>query len=89
VAGAHVVLAGGEPILYLERGGKGLQTLVEPGDPRLALALEALVERVKTGQIKRLGLEKVDGEPAMASPLAPVLEHLGFSRGPRRLTLSA
>ncbi|HUZ27693.1 MAG TPA: DEAD/DEAH box helicase, partial [Solirubrobacteraceae bacterium] len=89
VAGAHVVLAGGEPILYLERGGKGLQTLVEPGDPRLDPALEALVERVKTGQIKRLGLEKVDGEPAMASRLAPVLERLGFSRGPRRLTLSA
>jgi ATP-dependent Lhr-like helicase len=89
VAGAHVVLAGGEPILYLERGGKGLQTLVEPDDPRLDPALEALVERVKTGQIKRLGLEKVDGEPAMASPLAPLLESLGFSRGPRRLTLSA
>ena len=28
VAGAQVVLVGGEPVLYLERGGKGLQTLV-------------------------------------------------------------
>ena len=27
-AGAHVVLVGGDPVLYLERGGKGLQTLV-------------------------------------------------------------
>ena len=29
-AGAHVVLAGAEPVLYVERGGKGLQILVEP-----------------------------------------------------------
>ena len=28
VPGAYVVLTGGEPILYLERGGRALQTLV-------------------------------------------------------------
>ena len=89
VAGAYVVLTGGEPILYLERGGRGLQTLVELDDSRLDPALEALVERVRAGQIKRLGLEKVNGEAAMTSPLAAVLERLGFSPGPRRMTLSA
>jgi hypothetical protein len=44
---------------------------------------------VRTGAIKRVGLEKVDGEPAMTSPLGPALLALGFQEGPRRLTLSA
>jgi ATP-dependent Lhr-like helicase len=89
VAGAYVVLAGGEPVLYLERGGRGLQTLVAAGDARLGPALSALVEEVRRGRIKRLALEKVDGEPAGASRLGPALLALGFQEGPRRLTLSA
>ena len=89
VPGAHVVLSGGEPVLYVERGGRGLQTLVEPGDPRIEPALVALVEQVRAGRIRRLALEKVDGESAMTSPLGPALVALGFQPGPRRLTLSA
>ncbi|HTU94589.1 MAG TPA: DEAD/DEAH box helicase, partial [Solirubrobacteraceae bacterium] len=89
VAGAYVVLAGGDPIVYLERGGRALQTLVAAADPRIEVALSALVERVRAGAIKRVALEKVDGEPAMSSPLAPALLALGFQEGPRRLTLSA
>ncbi len=88
-AGAYVVLAGGEPILYLERAGRALQTLVDAGDPRLAAALDALVGQVHSGAIKRLALEKVDGEPAVASALGPALIAAGFQEGPRRLTLSA
>jgi ATP-dependent helicase Lhr and Lhr-like helicase len=89
VAGAYVVLVAGDPIVYLERGGRALQTLVPAGDPRVDAALSALVEHVRTGAIKRLGLEKVDGEPAMTSVLGPALLALGFQEGPRRLTLSA
>ncbi len=88
-AGAYVVLIGGEPIVYLERGGRALQTLVEPGDARLDRALRALVDQVRRGQIKRLALEKVDGGSALVSPLGPTLLGLGFQEGPRRLTLSA
>jgi ATP-dependent Lhr-like helicase len=84
-----VVLSGGEAILYLERGGRGLQTLVAGDDPRLEPALAALVERVKAGQIKRLALERVDGQPALGSPLTGLLVALGFQEGPRRMTLSA
>ncbi len=89
VAGAYVVLAGGEPVLYLERGGRGLQTLLPAGDERLQPALEALVAHVRSGRGRRLGLEKVDGESALTSPLAPALLELGFQESPRRLTLSA
>ena len=78
-------------IVYLERGGKGLQTLVPATDQRLSAALSALVAfaRGGGGAIKRLALEKVDGESAMSSPLAPELTALGFAEGPRRLTLTA
>ncbi len=89
VPGAYVVLTGGEPILYVERGGRGLQTLVSADDPRLEPALVALAEQVRAGRIKRLALEKVDGESAIDSPLGAVLVALGFQEGPRRLTLSA
>jgi ATP-dependent helicase Lhr and Lhr-like helicase len=89
VAGTYVVLTGGCPILYLERGGRALQTMVPEGDPRLAPALAMLVDQVREGRIKRLALEKVDGEGALGSALTPALVALGFQEGPRRLTLTA
>ncbi len=89
VAGAYVVLKGGEPILYLERGGRALQTLVAADDPRIEPGLHALVEQVRAGRPRRVALEKVDGESALISPLGPALVALGFQQGPRRLTLSA
>ena len=66
-----MVLVGGDPVVYLERGGRALQTLLAAGDARLDPALAALVERVRAGAIKRVALEKVDGQPAMTSPLGP------------------
>ncbi len=89
VPGAYVVLAAGDPIVYLERGGRALQTLVEADDPRLEPALAALVEAVRGGRVKRLALEKVDGASALDSRLGEALVRLGFQEGPRRLTLSA
>ena len=88
-AGAYVVLAGGDPVLYLERGGRALQTLVGADDPRLEQALAALVEHVQRGRMRRVALEKVDGAPALGSPIAAALIAHGFQEGPRRLTLSA
>ena len=67
VPGAYVVLAAGDPIVYLERGGRALQTLVDADDPRLEPALAALVEAVRGGRVKRLALEKVDGASALDS----------------------
>jgi ATP-dependent helicase Lhr and Lhr-like helicase len=100
VAGAYVVMVAEEPVLYLERGGRGLVTLASPGTAaggvvaeaaRAAVreALEALAEAVRTGRVAKLALERIDGGPAIASELAEILVELGFHSGPRRLTLTA
>ena len=88
-AGAYVVLAGAEPVLYVERSGKGLQFLVAEDDERLAPSLEALVDAVRRGRVRRLAVERVNGEPVVGSPYEGVLLELGFRAGPRKLTLSA
>jgi ATP-dependent helicase Lhr and Lhr-like helicase len=104
VAGAYVVMVEDEPLLYVERGGRGLVTLAESptgsitpgssapatrrGEPLLA-ALAALAEAVRAGRVGKLALERIDGEPALASALAQELIELGFHSGPRKFTLSA
>ncbi|MCW3026808.1 MAG: box helicase, partial [Solirubrobacterales bacterium] len=57
-------------------------------DP-LREALRALAEAVRSGRVPKLALERIDGEPAIASHLAEELIELGFHSGPRRLTLTA
>ena len=89
VAGAHVVLAGSEPVLYLDRGGRSLSVLVQAHDERLRPALEKLADQVRAGRLGRIGLERVDSEPVVGSELEPLLIELGFRPGPRKLTLSA
>ena len=83
-----MVLTGAEPVLFVERGGKGLQVLVEPDDPRIDPSLAALTEAVQRGRIKRLALEKIDGESIIGSPYEERLIDLGFRAGPRKLTLT-
>jgi len=88
-AGAYVVLAGAEPVLYVERGGRGLQVLVERDDSRLRPALEALAAFVTGDRRHKLSLERVDGEAVVGSDLEELLIEVGFRAGPRKLTLSA
>jgi ATP-dependent Lhr-like helicase len=89
VRGAYVVLAGAEPVFYVEKGGRGIVTLVDAGDPRLYASFEALAQFVTSGRGRKLSLERVDGEPVVGSPLEGMLIELGFRAGPRKLTLSA
>jgi ATP-dependent helicase Lhr and Lhr-like helicase len=99
VAGAYVVFVDSEPVLYLERGGRGIVTLgvrasesLEASGDRdgaLALALSALADAVRAGQVGPVALERVDGEPAIGSRFEPMLVDLGFRQGPRKLTLRA
>ncbi|GAC1439305.1 MAG: hypothetical protein NVSMB51_17060 [Solirubrobacteraceae bacterium] len=85
-AGAHVVLAEAQLALYVEAGGRGLQTF---GDGDLRPALAALADAVRAGRLRKLDLERVDGGAVVGSPLEPLLIELGFRAGPKRLTLTA
>jgi ATP-dependent Lhr-like helicase len=88
--GASVVLLGGEPVLYLERGGKTLRVLADPDDRCVQLALEALAEHARTGRLPvRIALERVEGEPVLGSRWEVALERAGFHAGPRRVELGA
>ncbi|HEY4094288.1 MAG TPA: DEAD/DEAH box helicase, partial [Baekduia sp.] len=88
-AGAYVVLSGSEPVVYVERGGRGLQILVEREDPRLRPALEALAAFVTADRRHKLSVERIDGEAVVGSDLELLLIEVGFRAGPRKLTLSA
>src|SRR4051794_435138 len=88
VAGAKVVLLGGEPALFVERGGRSLVPLRDPDESWLRPALAALVEDVRTrGAKKRLAVERFDGEPVTESEAMPLLIEAGFLAGPRRAVL--
>ncbi len=89
VPGAYVVTLDAEPVLYVERGGKGLLALKQPDEEWLRPALDALAGEVKRGRVPRLGIERFDGEPVVGSEAGELLLELGFRQGPRRLTLSA
>jgi ATP-dependent Lhr-like helicase len=88
VAGARVVLLGGEPALFVERGGRSLVPLRDPEESWLRPALTALVEHVRSrGLKKRLAVERFDGEPVTESEVLPLLVEAGFLAGPRRAVL--
>jgi len=88
VAGAKVVLLGGEPALFVERGGRSLVPLRDPDESWLRPALTALVDHVRTrGPKKRLAVERFDGEAVTESDAMPLLVEAGFLAGPRRVVL--
>ena len=83
------MLLGGEPALFVERGGRSLVPLREPDEDRLRPALEALVGFVKRGGAKRLAVERFDGQPVAETLVLPLLVEAGFLAGPRRAVLRA
>ncbi|HET7572474.1 MAG TPA: DEAD/DEAH box helicase [Gaiellaceae bacterium] len=89
VAGAHVVLLGGEPALYVERGGRSLVPLRDPDPAWLRPALAALVAFVRRGGAKRLAVERFDGRPVAETEAMSLLVEAGFLAGPRRAVLRA
>jgi ATP-dependent helicase Lhr and Lhr-like helicase len=89
VAGAYVVLLGGESVLYVERGGRSLVPLREPEDDWLRVALAALVTHVRATGGKRLAVERFDGEPVGDTDAMALLVEAGFLAGPRRAVLRA
>jgi ATP-dependent Lhr-like helicase len=89
VAGAHVVLLGGEAVLFVERGGRSLVPLRDPDEAWLRIALAALVAHVRRGGFKRLAVERFDSEPVVETMAMPLLVEAGFLAGPRRAVLRA
>lgn len=87
VAGAHVVLLGGEAALFVERGGRSLVPLRDPDEAWLRPALAALVGHVKRGGAKRLAVERFDGRAVGETEVMPLLLEAGFLAGPRRAVL--
>jgi ATP-dependent helicase Lhr and Lhr-like helicase len=87
--GAFVLLSDGEPVLYVERGGRGILRLRNVEGEELAAAIAELATAAHNKVIPRLGIERIDGEPAIGSGLEEVLIEAGFSRQPRRLVASA
>ena len=86
IAGAWVVLAGGRPALYVEKGGRGLVT-IEP--ELLEPAIAALAGLVESGRARRLAPERVDGEPIVGTEAERLLLDHGFLQGHRKLVLRA
>ncbi|MFI0234981.1 ATP-dependent helicase [Streptomyces sp. NPDC016845] len=101
-AGSLVVLVDGELTLYMERGGKSLlawpateSDTAAPSasqladDPRLPAAARSLAESARTGALGTITVERINGEAALTSPYAPLLEGAGFHATPRGLRLRA
>ena len=46
-------------------------------------------QNMRAGRIRKIGLERIDGEPVFGGPFGELLVELGFRQSPRALTLSA
>jgi ATP-dependent helicase Lhr and Lhr-like helicase len=84
-AGAYVMLRDGEPLLYVERGGKGILRLRRLSDGEFAGALAELAAAARDGLVQKLAIERVDGEPVIGSGMEAALIEAGFRRQPRKL----
>ena len=83
-AGAYVVMVDGAAALYLERGGRSLQSLPAADETATAgAALAALHALVDDGRVRELVVTRVDGEPVSSSKWRPFLEEAGFVAGYR------
>jgi ATP-dependent helicase Lhr and Lhr-like helicase len=88
-AGALVVLADGDLVLYVERGGKTLLSWTED-EQVLKEAATALSGAVSAGALGRMVVQKADGESVHTStPLSAALQAAGFAATPRGLRLRA
>jgi ATP-dependent Lhr-like helicase len=89
-AGAYVVLVNGEAALYMDRGGKSVQTLPAFADAQVrGAALRALGGLLEDGRLRALQIERIDGVPAATSPHRSAFESAEFRAAYRGLQLSS
>jgi ATP-dependent Lhr-like helicase len=87
--GAYLLMRDGEPLVYVERGGRGILRMRQLDSEELAEAIGELVTAAREAVIPKLAIERVDGEPVIGSGLEETLIGAGFQRQPRRLVASA
>ena len=85
-AGGVVVLRAGEPVFYLERGGKSLLSFTDDS-AALASGARALANAMRAGALGRLTVQKADGQTVLSPghPVATALAEAGFILTPRGL----
>jgi ATP-dependent Lhr-like helicase len=78
-AGAVAVLVGGAPALFLERSARTALSFRDRADGEtLVLAARALRSLFADRRRRAIRIERIDGEPALASPLRTAFEAAGF-----------
>jgi ATP-dependent Lhr-like helicase len=88
--GSFLLMRAGEPLLFLEKGGKGILRLVSGLEgAELSGLLGEFVAAAENGKIPPLRIERFDGEPLIGSDLEPLLLAAGFSRQPRKMVVPA
>ena len=81
-AGAYVSLVDGQAVLYLERGGRSLQSFPAADDPVVAAAaLGSLAALVADRRVRELVMTRIDGESIADSDRRPSLLAAGFQPG--------
>ncbi|MFD9735415.1 ATP-dependent helicase [Umezawaea sp. NPDC059074] len=87
-AGALTVLVDGVAVLYVERGGRSLLSFTED-EETLRAAAGSLSRAVRDGWLGQLAVQRTDGENALGTRLAGVLQEAGFRATPKGLRLRA
>ncbi|MDQ2677856.1 MAG: DEAD/DEAH box helicase, partial [Actinomycetota bacterium] len=83
--GAYVVLIDGTACAYLERGGTSVLTF--PGAAAHDRWPSVLAQLVRTGRVRRLRVQSVDGVSVASSPVVDELSAAGFVDGYKGMTL--
>jgi ATP-dependent Lhr-like helicase len=84
-AGALVVLAAGDPVCFVERGGHSLVTFPAAADHPAWPS--ALADRVASGRARQIEIHTVDATPVRKSPWADPLRAAGFQDTYRGLVI--
>lgn len=86
----YLVLAAGTPVLLVESFGRRLTPLAELSEDSLRAALNCLKDLLGPPGgpgLRRLEVEEYAGRLAVSSPVATILEELGFQRAPLKYVL--
>ena len=87
VAGARVILVDGEPVLFVDKGGRSVVTLAGWSEPERAERAVHALEEARGGRFKTLHIDRIDGAAAPSSPHAEVFRRAGYAEDYKGLVL--